>query len=163
MDERWRERTTRPTLGPVPALVEPLVGPWRRTLRAAVLQHATGEHRRRHLPLVHVGRPGAHECVVPAIPADGEPDDHALRTDVLAALLRRVGDCEPAPGPLVWLTRAGDLDLQDVDAAWLAAARAAASEADVDLTMVVVDRHGWRDPRTGLQQHWVRLRPAPRR
>ena len=58
----------------------------------------------------------------------------------------------------MWLTRAGPLDLQDVDAAWLAAARTAASEAGVALTMVVVTRRGWCDPRSGARREWKRLR-----
>ena len=60
--------------------------------------------------------------------------------------------------PLVWLTRHGDLDLQDLDAAWLAAAWSAHAERGLPLTMVVVNRHGWLDPRTGATQEWVRLR-----
>jgi hypothetical protein len=59
---------------------------------------------------------------------------------------------------MVWLTRAGPLDLQDVDAAWLAAARIATAEAGVSLTMVVVTRHGWLDPRSGVRREWKRLR-----
>ena len=59
---------------------------------------------------------------------------------------------------MVWLTRAGDLDLQDVDAAWLSAARAAGAEAGIDLTLVVVTRRGWSDPRSGVSREWKRLR-----
>jgi hypothetical protein len=87
----------------------------------------------------------------------GDDADHALRTDVVAALLRRT--TRPGVEPVLWLTRPGPLDLQDEDAAWLAAARAATGEAGRALTMVVVTRKGWRDPRSGVQRTWRRLRP----
>ena len=64
----------------------------------------------------------------------------------------------PAPDQLVWLTRAGGLELQDVDARWLAAARAANAEAGVAAALVVVNRRGWRDPRSGLRRTWARVR-----
>jgi hypothetical protein len=65
--------------------------------------------------------------------------------------------------PLVWLTRPGDLVDQDVDLAWLAGARQAFGEAGVPLVFVVVNRQGWRDPRSGLQRTWVRLRRSSAR
>jgi hypothetical protein len=58
----------------------------------------------------------------------------------------------------VWLTRSGELALHDLDVEWLTAAASAYAEAGVDLTMVVVNRRGWRDPRSGVGQTWVRLR-----
>jgi hypothetical protein len=160
----------------VPELTEPLTGPltapWVGVLRLAVREHALGERRRRYLPLLHVGRPGGRAAVVAASGDDAPaPHDDALRVDVVAALLRRIrtgagagtGSSDGAgPGtgeePLVWLTRSGDLDLQDVDVHWLAAARAACAEAGLDLTMVVVTRHGWLDPRTGATRRWARVR-----
>jgi hypothetical protein len=48
--------------------------------------------------------------------------------------------------------------LQDVDAAWLAATVSAADERGVDVSYVVVTRHGWTDPRSGLTQRWQRIR-----
>ncbi|WP_241153924.1 hypothetical protein [Nocardioides pantholopis] len=138
-------------------LVEPLSPALQALLRRAVLDHAVLERRRWFPTLVHVGTPGGAESVFADRP--DEPTDHALRTDLVAALLarhRRTGATTPA---LVWLTRPGELELQDVDAAWLAAAGAASAEAGrVGLTVVVVNRHGWRDPRTGLHRTWVRLR-----
>jgi hypothetical protein len=50
--------------------------------------------------------------------------------------------------------------VQDVDARWLAAARASYAEAGLPLTFVVVNRRGWRDPRSGLGRTWARVRPA---
>jgi hypothetical protein len=121
-------------------------------LRQAVLDHALAERRQAHLPILHVGLPGRD--VVHPIRAD-EPADHSLRADVLAAMVRRA---VVAAAPLVWLTRAGDLVDQDVDAEWLAGARQAFGEAELPLVFVVVNRHGWRDPRSGVHASWVRLR-----
>ena len=140
---------------------EPVGGPLHKALRRAVLEHATSERRRVFAPLLHVGTPGGPQDVfAPAHldpdPLDPDPLDHALRADVAAALLRRHRSTSPAP--LVWLTRPGELCLQDVDAAWLAAARTAAAEADLPLTMVVVTRRGWWDPRSGATRTWRRLR-----
>ncbi|MEP9365456.1 hypothetical protein ABLE68_20985 [Nocardioides sp. CN2-186] len=125
-------------------------------LRRAVLDHAVAERRRVHPPLVHVGRPGGPEDVFAV--ETGDTLDHALRCDVVAALLRR--SWRPGSGsvPMMWLTRTGELDLQDVDVAWMAAARAASAEAGIGLTLVVVNRHGWRDPRSGVRREWKRLR-----
>ena len=131
---------------------EPIARTLQQTLRRAVLEHALSERRRIFAPLLHVGRPGGPQALFAAGPLTDT--DHALRTDVVAALVRRVQDAEP----LVWLTRPGALELQDVDAAWLAAVRAAGAEAGVSLTMVVVTRHGWWDPRSGAGQTWKRLR-----
>jgi len=145
----------------VPARAEGIVEPLPRRLhdllRRAVLDHALSERRRVHLPLVHVGLPGQPSTVFAIRPED--PFDQSLRTDVVAAMLRRVRGT--AQAPLVWLTRTGDLDLQDVDAQWLAAARAAYAEADTPLTLVIANRHGWRDPRSGVGRTWKRLRADP--
>jgi len=79
--------------------------------------------------------------------------DHGLRTDLVGAVLRLLDD-----PPWVWLTRAGSLELQDVDVAWLGATLAAARERGSDPAFVVVTRHGWRDPRSGTGQRWRRIR-----
>lgn len=136
-----------------PGLPDALPPALARLLRRAVLDHATSEPRKAFPARLHVGTPGGRQRV---LAVDEEPTDHALRTDCLAAMLSRAAP-EP-PGPVVWLTRPGDLDLQDVDARWLAAALAAAGEAGRPLTMVVVNKHGWRDPRSGTARHWKRMR-----
>ncbi len=82
--------------------------------------------------------------------------EHGLRADVLAALLGRAGQADGPP--LVWLTRPGELSLHDVDVDWLAAAQSAYAEAGVPLTMVVVTRRGWWDPRSDVRRVWKRLR-----
>ncbi|WP_459970465.1 hypothetical protein [Nocardioides pyridinolyticus] len=141
--------------GTVEGIAVPLPRPLAAVLRRAALDHARAERRRGFPPLLHVGFPGGHEEVFALRPED--PRDHAVRADVLAAMLQRVRRVAGAV-PLVWLTRTGPLDLQDVDAAWLASARTAAGEAGITLTMVVVTRRGWFDPRSGVRREWKRLR-----
>jgi len=138
----------------VEGIQEPVGRALHLVLRRAVLDHAVTERRRVHPPLVHVGRPGGPEDVFAV--ESGDDLDQALRCDVVAALLRR--SRRSGSVPMVWLTRAGELDLQDVDVAWMAAARAASAEAGIGLTLVVVNRHGWRDPRSGVRREWKRLR-----
>ncbi len=133
-------------------LQEPLPRALERELRLAVLHHVETEHRRRHPTVVHVGSPGGPEVVFACAP--GDPDDLGVRTDVLLALLARC----PAPRPLVWVTRPGDLTMQDDDACWVAATRAASGELGRGVELVLVGRHGWRDPRSGLTRTWKRLR-----
>ena len=128
-----------------------------RLLRRAVLDHCTSEPRRVHPPLVHVGVPGGAEAVL----ADVEPTYHGLRCDLVAAMLSRTS--RGSATPLVWLTRIGPLDVQDVDMRWLASARAAYAEAGLPLVMVVVTRRGWRDPRSGESRTWVKLKRSARR
>ncbi len=120
-------------------------------LREAVRRHAAAEHRRRFAPLLHLGRPGVRERTVPATLLT---TDHALRCDLVAGLLATAGEVSP----LVWLTRPGSLEPEDLELAWCSAAWTAASEAGRDLTCVVVTRHGWRDPRSGVRREWQRIR-----
>ncbi|GAA1475794.1 hypothetical protein GCM10009623_02400 [Nocardioides aestuarii] len=101
--------------------------------------------------MLHVGRPGVRERTVGAALT---ATDHALRCDLVAAMATRSG----VDDPLVWVTRPGDLDREDVDVAWAAATRAAAAEAGQSWTCVVVTRRGWCDPVTGEGRTWARLR-----
>jgi hypothetical protein len=119
-------------------------------LRRAVLRHAETEHRRTHPALLHLGTPGATRITV----TDDHDLDHGLRTEIVGAALRSLG----GDVPLVWLTRAGPLTLQDTDAAWLGPAVAATAEREEDLTFVVVTRSGWLDPRSGARREWRRIR-----
>ena len=136
-------------------IAEPVGRRLHEMLRRAVFDHALSEPRRAFPPLLHVGRPSGPEAVFGA----HDPSDQSLRTDVVAALLHRTRSADGSgPDPVVWLTRAGPLELQDLDAAWLAAARAATAEAGLPLTLVVVTRHGWRDPRSGVARVWKRAR-----
>jgi hypothetical protein len=133
----------------MPVLRDPLPPGHRRTLRTAVLQLATTDHRRHVAPILHVGVPGGPTSTV----ADDPAWDHGLRTEIVGAVLRARRD-----PPWVWVTRSGPLSMQDVDAAWLGPTTAAAAERGVDPAFVVVTRHGWLDPRSGLLQEWKRIR-----
>jgi hypothetical protein len=136
------------------AIVEPVPEALQGLLRRAVLDHATAESRRLYRPVLHVGVPGGSETTFE--PGEDEPDDQALRVDVVEAMVRRVGRLPGAP--LVWLTRPGPLTTQDLDLRWLSATTTAAGELGVALRMAVVDRRSWRDPRTGVGREWQRLR-----
>lgn len=133
---------------------EPVDRATARLLRRAVLDHTRAERRRTFPPLLHAGQPGGVEEVFAVDPC--APLDQALRADIVAVLLRR--GRSRGVVPLLWLTRPGGLGLEDVDAAWVSSARTASAEAGVDLTLVVVTRHGWADPRSGVRREWKRLR-----
>ena len=138
-----------------------------RALRAVVLEHLRSEPRRSFPALLHVGLPGGPRT---ARPARDPADDHALRVEVLAAMLRRVGalpdpDDRPArahpAGPVVWLTRTGPLAQEDLDAAWVAALRTACAELGLaTVPLVVVTRAGWWEPVSGSGRRWRRLRTS---
>lgn len=134
-------------------------------LRRAVQEHATVERRRHHVPLLHVGAPGQPHEVFAIVP--DEPTDQALRADIVAAM--RWHDSGRDAGAaverltLVWLTRSGGLDLQDLDAAWYAAARQAYAEADVPLHFAAVNRRGWLQVVSGTRREWSRARPTAER
>lgn len=123
-------------------------------LRLAVARFRQGEPRRAFPPVVHVGFPGGPD--VEFVETAGQTLDQALRAEVVAALLSRAQN--GAARPVVWLTRAGQLGVEDVDLRWYAAASAAFGEAGVPLAMVVVTRSGWRDLLTGTGREWKRLR-----
>ena len=133
----------------MPVLRPPLPLADRRALRVAVLTLARTDHRRRVPPALHVGVPGGPVTAV----IDDPGWDHGLRTEIAGALLRARHD-----PPWVWVVRSGPLSAQDVDMAWLASTVAAAAERGVDVAFVVVTRHGWVDPRSGLRQEWKRIR-----
>jgi hypothetical protein len=133
----------------VPVLLDPVPLAARGLLRLAVLDLARSQRGRRVAPALHVGTPGGRVSTVLEDPAW----DHGLRTEIVGAALRAYGD--PA---WVWVTRSGPLSVQDVDAAWLAPTLAAAHEREADPAFVVVTRHGWIDPRSGLCQEWKRIR-----
>jgi hypothetical protein len=132
-------------------IVEPVPDPLQRLLRRAVLDLARSERRRRFPPVLQVGVPGG--SLVRFAPGD-ESLDHALRVDVVEAMVRR---SERTPGPsLAWLTRPGPLDPEDADLVWLAATRTAAAELDIALRLVIVSRRAWKDPVSGVGREWPR-------
>ena len=133
----------------MPELVEPVPPATARLLRRAVLDLA-GSERRRHFPAVlHVGTPGGDAAMV----VDDRDWDAGLRADIAGAALGAAGGAATA-----WVTRPGGLELQDVDADWLGPLLRSAEETGIDLVYVVVTRHGWIDPRSGVRREWRRIR-----
>jgi len=128
-------------------------------LRLAVAAFRTGESRRVCPPCLHVGVLGHRgEGVFEATFEEDRhgPLDPDLRREISAALLSRALLFTETPD--FWLTRSGHLTTHDGDLAWLAATAAAAGEADLTQTFVVVTRRGWYDPRTLRRREWARLR-----
>ena len=141
----------------MPPVEEPLSGADLALLRRLVLEHKAVERRHRFPPVLHLGGPGRPEAGrVVEDPAVGL--DHALRCDVLEAMLKRAGSVHRDRPLMTWLTRPGSLEVQDVDLAWLRAVRAVNGETERALPYVVVTRDGWRDPRSGAVRTWRRLR-----
>lgn len=139
------------------ALADPLDPRTRALLRRAVVDHARGERRRVHPPALHLGVPGRRVERLDLADLGPGHTDPGLRTDVVAALRVRARPLDAEA--LVWLTRAGGLERQDVDVAWLLAARTAYAEAGAAPPLfVVVGRRGWRDPVTGAGRTWTRVR-----
>jgi hypothetical protein len=131
-------------------------------LRLTVARFRACQPRHTLPPVVHVGLLGGMNEEF--VELREHRLDQSLRTEVMAALLSRaqVGlprqMTSPTTCPITWLTRTGQLDPEDVDLRWYAAARAAYGEAGVPLAMVVVTKSGWYDPRTGTRREWKRLR-----
>ncbi|QYJ04805.1 hypothetical protein KUV85_03735 [Nocardioides panacisoli] len=144
-----------------PGITEPLTRPLARLLREAVLEHATTERRRAFAPVLHAGVPGRAARTFAVL--RGDELDPALRVDVVEALVRPT--VSRGRVPLLWLTRpdaAAEVDGEaQVDRDWVAATAAAGAELGVLLDLVVVTKHGWRDPRTGVARHWKRIRRRP--
>lgn len=138
-----------------PGITEPVPRPLQKLLRQAVLDHATAEPRRAHPPVLHVGVPGRRSRRFTLAPADEL--DHALRTDIVEAMLRPSVDRGVVP--LIWLTRRV-LDRPEVeeDHRWAAAVGTAGGELGLLLDLVVVTRRSWHDPRTGVGRDWKRVR-----
>jgi hypothetical protein len=133
---------------------EPVPVPLQRLLRRAVVDLARAERRRQFPAALHAGVPGGSR--VTFSPAD-DAADHALRVDVVEAMLRRLA--RTLGPPLVWLARPGPLRGEDADLQWHAAVRAAAAELRCPARFVTVCRTAWLDPATGVGREWHR---APR-
>lgn len=142
-----------------PGITEPLTRPLERLLRTAVVEHVTHERRRAYAPVLHAGVPGRAARTYRVRREDNL--DAALRVDVVEALVRPT--VRRGRVPLLWLTRPtshADADGEaQVDRDWVAAVGAAGAELGVVLDLVVVTKHGWRDPRTGVARSWRRIRP----
>jgi hypothetical protein len=124
-------------------------------LRAAVLELRESERRRCFPVRLHAGVPGRSRVHA----ADGGPDDAGQRAEVALALLHAAG--RDVTRPYVWLTRAGELAVEDVDLGWGSAVRWAAGALGTATGLVVVTRSGWFDPVSGVRREWRRLRRHP--
>lgn len=154
---------------PMPILTEPVPAATLTQLRHAVLKFRQLEHRRIYPTRILIGHPDGlhHQFEVPPPPprvgrgptAAASVMDAAQRVDVVGALLDRWLMAEITSAPLLWLIRPGSLDgVHDLDADWLAAGYHAFGECRVELTMVVITRRGWFDPRSRVARRWKRLR-----
>jgi hypothetical protein len=145
----------------VPPVEEPLSRADLVLLRRLVLEHKAAERRHRFPAVLHLGGPGRPEAggiVGEHAGADAGRLDHALRCDVLEALLKRATRTDPGRPLMTWLTRPGTLEVQDLDLEWLRAVARVNAETDRALPSLVVTRDGWRDPASGVERRWRRLR-----
>jgi hypothetical protein len=145
----------------VPPVEEPLSRADLVLLRRLVLEHKAAERRHRFPAVLHLGGPGRPEAgriVEDHAGPDPERLDHALRCDVLEALLKRATRTDPGRPLMTWLTRPGTLEVQDLDLEWLRAVTRVNAETDRALPFLVVTRDGWRDPASGVERRWRRLR-----
>jgi len=163
------------------AVIEEPVGPAMLVrLRQLVWDHKRAERRQHYAAVLHLSAPGQRDLGLIEEPlagtsrkarpgtlrrgrrTTGDPSAHrldlALRTDALGAAIRRAQASPDGPALMTWLTRPGEPDVQDLDLEWLRAIRSVSAETGADLTFVVVTRHGWLDPASGVQRRWQRLR-----
>lgn len=138
-----------------PDPVDPLPRALRHGLRALVMELTAWGRTQRFPAAVSVGTPGGDRLTWTLT---DEPADHALRAEIVAALLGRARPDPGDPAPVCWLTRPGVTRWHDLDAAWLPAALTAYAEAGVPLTFVVVTKTAWWDPCTDRAQRWRRPR-----
>ena len=127
-------------------------------LRLEVGNLRARESRPRFDTVVHVGTLGGDRrtCTLP--PAGPQVVDAGTRTEVVSWLLEadRAGSSGRAS---VWLTRAGEPQVQDEDLAWLSASDRAFGALGHRLDGCwSVTRTGWLDVRTGERRVWKRLR-----
>lgn len=131
-------------------------------VRGAVLELRQDPRRACFATRLHVG--AADRTVSRDVP---EPADLGLRTDLLTAVLGRLGTQAPlgvrddVPVLACWLSRPGGLDAHDADFDWALAARQAAAALELRVEFFVVTRRGWRHPGSGATRRWTRLRGAP--
>ena len=124
-------------------------------LRSAVLELREREPRLRFPARLHVGVPGrarVHQL------GPGHPSDAGHRAEVALALLHAAAD---VPRSYAWLSRPGDLAVEDLDLVWGSAVRWAAGALGGTTDLVVVTRGGWFDPVSGVRREWRRLRRHP--
>jgi hypothetical protein len=125
----------------------------RATLRRAVFALRSGERRRVFPAQVHVGEPGGEHSTYTL---DGTVLDDGLRTDVVAALLRRRPEGQ---GSAVWISRVGVPEPHDLDLAWTGPCLGAFAESgEAPTWFAVVTKSGWYAPLSDESATWQRLR-----
>jgi hypothetical protein len=112
---------------------------------------------RRAIPTTcHVGHPGGDQSRFPHRVVD-EP---SLRADLVERAIDGLRETDRA---CAWVSRGGELELNDADAEWLAATRIAFGRHGLVLpAFFVVNRHGWVDLVSGERRQWTRVRSRPR-
>lgn len=132
-----------------------LGGPGRELLRAEVGRLRALESRRTFDPSVHVGQLGGDRTGFVLRAKDRPVLDTALLRDVAGRLVEE----SPCWWHTAWVLRPGDMEPQDLDLQWLAAARPAFGSRDRVLEgCFVVTRSGWRDLLTDEVRAWARAR-----
>jgi len=125
----------------------------RATLRRAVFGLRAGQRRRVFPAQVHVGDPDVEPTTYTD---DGAVLDDALRTDIVAALLRQQPEGRTSA---VWISRVGVPEPHDLDLAWTRPCLAAFAEADeTPAWFAVITKRGWYAPLSGESATWQRLR-----
>jgi hypothetical protein len=143
-----------PWLGQAGVMGEPLLdAETRAALRRAVFGLRCSERRRVFPAQVHVGDPDGERSTYTD---DGDLLDDALRTDIVAAMLRQQPEARPSA---VWISRVGVPEPHDLDLAWTRPCLAAFAEADETATwFAVITKRGWYTPLNGESATWQRLR-----
>lgn len=133
-----------------PATPLPLAGMLREELGLFVARIGI---RRRLVPRLYVGAPGAERLAVPDY-AGTDARDAGWRADLVE---RAVAGVErPVCG---WITRSGHLTPSDHDLAWAGAALVAFARHGLELPgFFVLNRHGWRDVLSGEEVSYHRIR-----
>src|SRR5690349_8834185 len=125
----------------------------RAALRRAVFALRSGERRRIFPAQLHVGDPDRQPTTYTI---DGSPLDDGLRTDLVAAMLRRQPEGQASA---VWITRVGVPEPHDVDLTWTRPCLAAFAAADeIPRWFAVITKRGWYAPISGETVVWQRLR-----
>lgn len=135
-------------------------------LRLEVWWLRRAQRRRIFAPRLHVGVPGTSSGLTSdgLAPLSGPPWpvprwlDAGAKADVGDRMVSAwTSQCGSAA--YCWYSRPGTPDPHDEDPAWLAAARWAFDAHGLPLLgFWVVTRYGWRDPVTGEERRWKRLR-----
>lgn len=125
----------------------------RAALRRAVFGLRSGERRRVFLTQVHVGDPDGEPATYTV---DGEALDDGLRTDLVAAMLRRQPEAQASA---VWISRVGVPEPHDDDLTWTRPCLAAFAESgEIPRWFAVITKRGWYAPLSGETVVWQRLR-----